>query len=57
MLQGAVYYAWRFDGYSEAKLEDFSKVSHHFSIHNNIIHCLVNVVVRVVGADLCRLLF
>jgi hypothetical protein len=44
MLLGAVYYAGRFDGYSEAKLEDFSKVSHHFSIHNNIIHCLAQQV-------------
>jgi hypothetical protein len=44
MLLGAVYYAGRFDGYSEAKLEDFSKVSHHFSIHNNLIHCLAQQV-------------
>jgi hypothetical protein len=44
MLLGAVYYAGRFDGYSEAKLEDFSKASHHFSIHNNITHCLAQQV-------------
>jgi hypothetical protein len=44
MLLGAVYYTGRFDGYSKAKLEDFSKLSHHFSIHNNIIHCLAQQV-------------
>jgi hypothetical protein len=37
MLLGGVYYAGRFDSYSDVKLEDFSKVSGHFSIHNNFI--------------------
>jgi hypothetical protein len=35
MCLGGIYYAGRFDSYSEVKLEDFSNASHHFSIHNN----------------------
>jgi hypothetical protein len=35
MCLGGVYYAGRFDSYSEVQLEDFSKVNQHFSIRNN----------------------
>jgi hypothetical protein len=37
MMLGGIYYAGRFDSYSEVKLEDFSKVCGHFSIHNYFI--------------------
>jgi hypothetical protein len=44
MMLGGIYYAGRFDSYSEVKLEDFSKVSGHFSIHNNYIQNLAQQV-------------
>ena len=44
MMLGGIYYAGRFDSYSEVKLEDFSKVSGHFSIHNNHIQTLAQQV-------------
>jgi hypothetical protein len=44
MCLGGIYYAGRFDSYSEASLEDFSNAHEHFSIHNNFIEHLAQQV-------------